>query len=715
MRDPLLDGASSYLVAYRNAGEAGRKTAGELAEADEIVTGLVAWCRLLMHDTNVIVDWEEGQELSDLLALPSNQLPFPAFDRIADANRRSVLREVFEGLLENRGRRDTNVMAWLLGEAFAKALVECLAHSKEIRVCPISGFQNLASSHDVTHFAFEERLQSLLRDHPSAFAAIVSDLEGYIETIVRDPGIGTYSRERETFNRTIELWRSNPSTEELWRTSGHWVPLHYRILDLVSCIAPVDRAEVLKCLDRLDFPHPIRQVLEDKSVLHDREEIAAMLKDAPSCSNDGRSWNHRLTALLVVETVEAHCHGLWRAASKAQDDSNADAKIMQQTEKTLSSWLHQIGAVVMARRDGRFLGSQWLLRKVADERMERARGRYVEDRGTKELRQEQVIEWIALGLSRAGLQGRDIEGLVDFPESSSGRNGSPVTTAQSDEGSHLPRLGALFMSVLLDLIFGGYSSTGVGKFLEQCDSLLALRDPAFEVEGILTTDSRGLPANCSGYLYANANRPAERWQQSWNLLVEQRRRAQHWHETKDGDALAPSLFLLAAGTAAIEWLTSFRDRNPNEEKELWRAVFDGARDCWLTVLMAPFSGQTEAHVGRLFALHPRVFEGPPIGNGILRQPDESVVNESYSERLADDLSSLGGNDLMLVVCLLNAHHNGASLATMSEVLRCHEGHVDNVLKQFEKWQRVERSARQRSDLVAKVVRLRADIAHFENA
>ena len=209
--------------------------------------------------------------------------------------------------------------------------------------------------------------------------------------------------------------------------------------------------------------------------------------------------------------------------------------------------------------------------------------------------------------------------------------------------------------------------------------------------------------------------PAERWQRSWNLLVEQRRRAQHWRETKDGDALASSLFLLATGTAAIEWLIASRDRDANDKKELWRAVFDGARDCWLTVPMAPFSEQIDAHVERLFALHPAVFDASAVANGTVGQAYGRIVNEIYSERLAEDLSSLGGNDLVLVVGFLNAHQNGASLATMSEVLQWREGHVDDVLKQFEKWQQVERSVRKRPALVTKLAELRAKIAQFQNA
>ena len=714
MRDSMLDGASAYLMAYRNAGDSGRKEAGELAEAEDIVAGLVEWCQLLLRDTNVIVDWEEGQGFSELLLLPLDQSPLRAMDKIADADRRNVLREQFNGLLENSGRRDTNVMAWLLGEAIAKSLVEHLEYSKEALAGLVSGLQNLVSSHDVTHFAFEEWLQSLLRDHPPAFVAILLELERHVEAIMQNPGMGTFSSERETFNRTIEAWRSKPATKELWRTSGHWMPPRYGMLDLVPSIAPVGRAEVLKRLDRFDFPHPVRHVLGDPSILHDREEIVSLFKEAPSCSDDGRSWNQRLTALLLLETAEAHCHELWRVASKAQKEEDADGDLMQKTEETLSSWLQQLGAVVMARRDGRYLGSQWLLRKSADERGERARGRYLEDGGRKELRQEQVIQSTALGLFNAGLRGLDLERLVDLPEGSVGEDVSPVGNARAEERSEVPRLGALSMSTLLDCLIGEPSDPGVEKLLERFDAVLALRDPAFEIESILTTESRGLPANCYGYLFAISDSPVKRWQQSWDLLVEQRRRAQHWHETKDGDALAPSLFVLAAGNAAIEWSISGQNRNSINEERLWRAVFDGARDCWLTVPIAPFSEQIERHVVRLFALHPRVCDTSTVKSDIHQKPDRKHVIESYSERLSEDLFVLGGNDLVLASCLFNAHRNGASLETMSEVLKWREGHIDNLLGQFEKWEKVERSIRRRPDLITWLGDLRAEIAQHEN-
>ena len=46
-----------------------------------------------------------------------------------------------------------------------------------------------------------------------------------IEAIMKNPGIGTFTRERETFNQAIEAWRSKRSIYELWKVRGHWVPV----------------------------------------------------------------------------------------------------------------------------------------------------------------------------------------------------------------------------------------------------------------------------------------------------------------------------------------------------------------------------------------------------------------------------------------------------------------------------------------------------------
>ena len=199
------------------------------------------------------------------------------------------------------------------------------------------------------------------------------------------------------------------------------------------------------------------------------------------------------------------------------------------------------------------------------------------------------------------------------------------------------------------------------------------------------------------------------------MLVEQRRRAQHWRETSDGDALAPSLFVLAAGIAALEWQIWHQGRSRNEQEELWRAAFDGARELWLTVPLAPFSERIERRVEYLFALHPEIFGATSLEDGVDRNSDGKFLNDCYGDRLAEDLFALGGDDVVVATCLVNACRNGASLMTASEVLKWREGHIGKLLAQFEKWQEVERSIRQRPSLIEEIRKLRAGISRYESA
>ena len=67
-------------------------------------------------------------------------------------------------------------------------------------------------------------------------------------------------------------------------------------------------------------------------------------------------------------------------------------------------------------RDGRFLGSQWLLMKVSDERLDRARHRRSGNQLDHLLRDVDLIEWIARGLFGAGLTNDQIAPFVDVPD-----------------------------------------------------------------------------------------------------------------------------------------------------------------------------------------------------------------------------------------------------------------------------------------------------------
>ena len=711
MRDPLIDGNNAYLAARRRARDAAFGKAQSFAGAEAVVFDLARWCREVLFGTYSAPTADKGHGVSDLLAFAPTRSPLEVFGSVPDTVQRRSLETAFVALMEGGEAEQGNLVAWLLGDAVAKGLVDELSADKRQARHLLAGLRNWVESHDVVHCAFEESLRERLHDAPRARSAILSDLESCIGDINRNPGLGTSPIERKPFNALIAEWCSKPSIGKLWRDREGPIPVHYHALTFSPAIVPVDRAAFLERLDGFRFPHPIRQVLQYPAILHDRDEVAASLAVAPACSDDGRSWNGKLVALLVLQTVEAHCHARWEAMQQAVDGDRGCSEAEEKTRTLLSSWLEELGPIVMARPDGRFLGSLWLFMKFADERRERALRRHAGHGREHLLRQVDLIEWIALGLSGAGLSAEAISGLVDLPDTAVTEPPAPARSDSGDDDGGHPRLAALSAMRLIGGMTGRASAEDRRMLLDRLDALLVSRDPAFEDESLTDGGAHGLPASCFGHLLANEDEPAERWRRSWELLVEQRRRAQHWRRTHDGDALAPTLFLLAAGAAGIDWLLSEWNHGGNADKarRLWRELFEGARNCWLTMPTRPLGENVGSYVERLFARHPRVF-GDHAGERNASEPDVKDTSGGYGDLLARDLEHLGGDDLMVAVCCLNARHNGASPAIIDKVLKRNSGYLDAILRQFERWQQLERKVRRRPEVVEALNGLRAEIA-----
>ena len=710
MRDPLLDQNNAYFVACRRVRDAIREEAKDFVDAETIVSSLAGWCRDILFNTDLIKTANEGLGLSEILKVSPACSPLQAFQHISDAARRQSLEGEFTALMEGSENDQRDIMAWLFGQALAKALVDELATGSETTKHLLTELWNLVKHQNLIYCALEESLREQLHNSPLVRSAVLSGLEKQICDINANPGVWTLdTKDQEAFNAFVDAWRSSSSIDELWRAQEGLFPVHYDILDMIPGILSTDRAAILDRLDRFDFSHPIRQILQHNTILHDRDEIKAILKEAPLCSEDSRSWNGKLLALLVLQTAEDHCHALWEAIRQAEIMNDIDSQVRETTKTTLASWFEDLGRVVMARLDGQFLGSHWLLMKAVDERLYRSgRGR-AGDRAHEYLWQDDLIKWITLGLYKAGFTTRTIASLVDFPKIPAVGELAPARSKPDKEKAQ-PRLGAITVMALIDHRIGKASAEDGQKLLNYLDALLASRDPAFEVESLLNSSTSNLPVNCCGYLLAHIEEeePAERWRKSWDRLIEQRRRAQHWNQTDDADALAPSLFLLAVGTSGIDWMLSSSHSCPDKAKELWSELFDGARECWLTISLIHLAERIETHIGRLFARHPKVFDDS------VSQGDTSESNVAhdvgYGERLAQDLDLLGGDDLMLTVCCLNASSNGATPTVMDEVLKRNSGHFDAILRQFEQWHKeLERPVRRRPDIVEALAKLREEI------
>ena len=547
-----------------------------------------------------------------------------------------------------------------------------------------------------------ESLRDLLHRSSSAQCSVLAVLETRINEINKDPDVGVSVSEREEFRAIVDNWRSHPAIDKLWQY--RFGRFRDDLLGLTADLLPAARRPVLGLIDRFEFPEPIDQILLSTSICHDRDEIAAILEDAPPCSDDGQSWNRRLLALLALRVVDDHCDALWRAIHEGRDTDGADPHVMDRVKDTLLPWIEQLARIVVARPDGRFLAGQWLFTKVADERMNRARD--AEQTRTGPLPRQELIEWVAQGLSNAGLTAKTIATMVDFPAVPTASSLAPGRLLGRRNDAPTPPFGALVTMCLLDQMNAKAHYPCEPHRLDLLDGLLTSRDSGFEIEATVNLEPDDLPATCFGYLVASALEPATRWRQSWDLLVEQRRRLQHWSKTMDSEALAPSLFLLSVGTSGLAWLLSPPHERPDKARTLWRQLFEQCRECWLTMSLSHMAKSTEGHIHRLFCWHPIVFgdSTTPAGGS---EPEETRTANEYSELLAHDLDCLGGDDLMVTICCLNAHRNGASPSIIRDVLELNSGRIRRLVRQFERWQKLEGEPHERSGITSELAQLKA--------
>ena len=694
MRDPRL---AQHRTDRRlqDASEA----AARLDDAEAVVSGLAEWCRDVLFATDVLDSGDRGNGLATFTAVLTTRYPDDAFRAISDPRQRQTLEAGFRALIEGRDHRQRDVMGSLLG----KALVHALEHDSERMRLLVPKLWSVISHDFLLGSFFVDSLRDLIRRSQSVRRVIIDLLESRINDINDDPSIGSaLSQDREELRQAAASWRESPSIDRL--KEYEFVNFDDEFLSMIPGLLAEARDEIVDCLDRLQFPLPIQQILF--RVIHDREEIAALLEKAPPCSDDGRSWNHHPFALLVLQVVDDHCSALWGAVCAAEDSVDAEAQALETVKHTLLPWIKQLGRFIMARPDAQFLAPQWLFTKLVDVRQQRARLGLTRQSRDRRIPQADLIEWVAVGLAKAGLTTGMIADQVDFATLPAGGEITPGRPAPRDDSPD-QRLGALLAMCLVDYANDNSCGDMERERLHLFDRLLAARHRGFELETNIDEGLDGLPASYFGRLIANCTKPAERWRQSWDLLVEQRRRVQHWGKTNDSDALAPSLFLVASGISGLAWLLSPPDSRSNEARDLWRALFDSVRECWLTMTLSHLSESIETHLQRLFCWHPMVYCELSVAEDTSKT--STLCSEEYAQVLSQDLDFLGGDHLMVAICILNASRNGASAAIMNDVLKRHSGRIGTLVTQFEQWQEVEREVRRRPDIVAELAELKASI------
>lgn len=614
-------------------------------------------------------------------AVPESTVPSAFLDYLGTSS--TVFQDVaphdFRGALNAcLGRYDhalRDVSALLLARAASTALVEGLKAAHLPTDMLVSRLFQLCGVDSLAYDALNASLQVTLRQDEPAQKAMLGHLGRCVDDINQDPSKFVFEQHRESFDHYVLEWRERPSIVDLWRGSAgrQFLPSFDR-LDFVDAVLGAAPAETLRVLDRLRFPQPLDWILTADSIRHDADRISDLTRCAPRSVDSDGTWNGSILALLLLKEADNYCRDYWRAAHR-------DDEAIERARDLLHAWLMQLADVVIKRNDGTFLATQWLLMKLQDERFERS------SRGEGgHLPQLEMIGWIGGGLTEAGLRGGDMAGT---PHADVEHNAEDVSRRRSNEAA---RLDLLALIAMLDRLDEDVVSDNQ-ILLSQLDVLLADRDHSFEVEATFDIGIIGFVDSTVGYLLATED-CAERWKLSWDRLIDQRRVVQHWRHTKDGDALAPSLFLMRAGLAALDWLCSESFGRREVAETLWRTMFDAVRECWLTISLAHLAKSIERDIGRLFCRHPTVF------GASITKPHSNLP---YGELLADDLWTLGGDDVLVARCCELVWRNLQDRSHLHHALRCKSNNGQAMLKRFLRWQQLERRAKRQPEHLRQVV------------
>ena len=674
MNDPLLD-MDGRAQRERRIREAVHR-AESITGFDRTTANLAPRCLEFVRKCK-LVDSESTTPSAFLAHLGATSEVFAAAHDVRDGLRNGL--DACLGCYEHEMR---DVAALLLGRAASAALVEGLCAADPPADTLVPRLFQLCGVDSLTYDALTAALAGALSEDEQAGEAMFTYLGQCVDDINQHPGKFVYEQDSEPFARHVREWRASPSIVDLWRESAgqHFLPTFDR-LNFVDVLLRVVPAETLEVLNRLRFPQPIDWILATNSIRYDCDRMIELVQSAPNSVDCDGKWNGSVLALLLLREADNYCQELWRAAHR-----NATAS--EEVEDLLHSWLTQVATVVVGRNDGKFLATQWLLMKSMDERLER--NLVVEN---SFLFQLEMVGWIGGSLVEAGLRGRD---LASTPRSNVEHSAEGSSLRGNNETASLDTLAS---KALLDRL-GDDTVPDSQQLLSRLDILLlANRDRDFEVEATFDVGVTGFVDSSIGYLLAMED-CTDRWKRSWDLLAEQRRVVQHWRHTKDSNALAPSLFLVRAGLAALDWLC-FESVDRREVAEtLWRTMFDAVRECWLTISVTHLVQSIERDIGRFFCRHPTVFGASTA------KPDS---NRPYSELLADDLRTLGGDDALMARCCQQVSRNLQDQTHLHHALRSDSSQGHAVLRQFVRWQQLERRVKRRPQLRQAVEKILAEM------
>ncbi|OQW90682.1 MAG: hypothetical protein BWK78_06415 [Thiotrichaceae bacterium IS1] len=444
-----------------------------------------------------------------------------------------------------------------------------------------------------------------------------------------------HKMDQELVKTQFTDWEKTTELSKIWEYSWDSLPFYSPLVEILDLVRLLEETRYLTLLDSFTYPLLVYRVLMTHR--RDCDTILSLLKGAAIVLDNDSHWNKRVVALLLTEIVVSHARGLIEAVEyqlRRTSEGESNSNTFQQLRETeIPNWFNEAFGVLLARTDGLVIGVAWLIELV--------------ERYQRELwRKRGEVEWSLTATAIESLS----KGLADKDYSLT--ETSPETAKKG-------------LSVWLAAIFIAQKNPNLQTEAQEnlwqwFEKLLIDKDQNRDqnIENHFYSDSETLtnrwipcqPAN----LLAHLNRPVEKWQQAWERLQEQRRRAMHYHSTKDRSVLAPSQFLIQTGICVLDWLLE-RQEYP-VAGDLWEVLYRALRETWLTQTMDIYNVWPRL-ISFLFAREPLIFKG--------QMRDQNIY---ITELLPRHLEPLWGDTELVERVQENLKSNGLSPEDLGHII-----------------------------------------------
>ncbi len=532
---------------------------------------------------------------------------------------------------------DAPEIDWVWGVALAKAAEILVADFDDMAYT-----WRTAEHRDAAREAYLATIASALNG--GGQASMLAVMREIVERIHTLEGCYTLPNRRGLFQRALADWWHDASMPDIWNMRQlEEVASNCHEVWLLDAVRRHDRSLYVELLEDTHDPVVAKHILLTPDVVEDGDEILNLLAVAPLVRSGITpidplgEWNHRIAAPSLLEVTIEHARRLAGLVLHNQLTTSPAPEDIARFTHDLEGFFDRTAAVVMGRNDGIALAAEWMLhitREVSHtswdgtlvpERIAlHTVGRHLVTQGMD----EEALQRNLIELRHATL---GVDALLALIVLSYERDQSVIANLpEMDREPVVATRNTLLSNIFADLLHRGD------------------RDLSYHRNASPPSWSHAY----TGLLFARTVDPRQDWQATWLRLAEQRRRIYYLRYGQDGPMDEPSLYVLYAGIAGVQWLLTVQDEGSVETAaHLWDCMYEASLAVTLRLgtyhKRWPSADEWRRATLMLVVLLPHV----------TRHASDRLWNIDRVDTLLRDL---GGDDELVVQSLSLLRRNGMS-------------------------------------------------------